>query len=102
MEVEVKEALRTLTDGNARVDTHQALWLRERLKVVDNKFKLLRTEISRLNASLADQKDRNDALLASLSIVKAENAELKTSVKSKAPPQRSGSTNKKKTTKKKK
>lgn len=96
MEVEVKEALRTLTDGNARVDPHQALWLRERLEVVDNKFKLLRTEISRLNGHLAEQKDANDALRATLEIVKAENTELKTTARSKAPPQRSASTNKKK------
>ena len=102
MEVEVKEALRTLTDGNARVDPHQALWLRDRLEIVDNKFKLLRTEISRLNASLAEQKDKNDALVATLDLLKAENAELKsatTKATAKAAPKK---TSKKKTTKKKK
>lgn len=102
MEVEVKEALRTLTDGNIRVDPHQYLGLREQLELVDNKFRLLRTEISRLNGTLAEQKDINDVLHATLKLVKAENAELKTTATTKPPPQVSDTAVKKKTTKKKK
>ena len=102
MEVEVEEALRTLTDGNARVDPHQALSLRDRLEMVDNKFKLLRTEIGRLNGHLAEQRDTNDALRPKLEIVDAENAELKTTAKSKVSSRKTEKPNKKKTTKKKK
>ena len=102
MEVEVKEALETLTNGDARVDPHQALWLRDRLEIVDNKFKLLRKEISRLNVSLAEQKDKNDALAANLEIIKAENAELKLLNVPKTAPKTPKKTTKKKTTKKKK
>jgi len=102
MEVEVKEALQTLVNGDARVDPHQVLWLRDRLEIVDNKFKLLRKEISRLNVSLAEQKDKNDALTAKLEIIKAENAELKLLNVPKTAPKTPKKTTKKKTTKKKK
>ena len=102
MEVEVKEALRTLTDGNIRVDAHQYLGLREQLELVDNKFRLLRTEINRLNGTLAEQRDINNALHAALTLARAENAELKTTATTKPTSPTSGNSVKKKTTKKKK
>ena len=62
MEVEVKNAMQALAHGQARLDSHQALTLEQMLGQVDVKFSMLRREISRLNADLADAKDANDAL----------------------------------------
>ena len=76
MEVEVKEALRTLTEGNAQMN--EVLGLQDRLRLVDEKFILLRREITRLNANLAEEKDKNGVLEAKLSMLLRESVELKT------------------------
>lgn len=78
MEVEVKEALRTLTEGNAQMNAHEVLGLQDRLRLVDEKFILLRREITRLNANLAEEKDKNGVLEAKLSMLLRESMELKT------------------------
>ena len=104
MEVEVRNAIETLSDGDARVDPHKALWLRERLEQVDGKFKLLRKEISSLNAQLAEQKDVSDALRAKLRVVEQENIGLNNALKQKASSTKKPATktpSKKKPTKKK-
>ena len=98
MEVEVKEALRALTQEDTRMTAHEVLGLQDRLRIVDEKFAQLRGEISRLNAVLAEEKSRSDVLREKLSAVLDENAELKTRKKA-APTKKPG---KKKTTKKKK
>ena len=92
MEVEVKEALRALTREDTRMTAHEVLGLQDSLRIVDEKFSQLRSEISRLNAVLAEEKSRSDVLREKLSAVLAKNAELKTEK----------NTPKKKTTKKKK
>lgn len=97
MEVEVKEALRTLTDGDTKMNANEVMSLRDRLFLVDEKFSLLRREITRLNAVLAEQKDKNDALQARLGILVEENNKLKSQAKPKA----TKKVVKKKTTKKK-
>jgi len=62
MEESVRNAVEALARGGARVDPHQVLTLQEQLAQVDRKFSDLRSEVSRLNAELADAKDANDAL----------------------------------------
>jgi len=62
MEESVRNAVESLARGNARLDPHQVLTLQEQLAQVDRKFSDLRSEVSRLNAALADAKDANDAL----------------------------------------
>ena len=98
MEVEVKEALRTLTQGDTQMNPHQVLGLQDRLRIVDEKFSLLRREVSRLNATLAEEKDKNDLLKAKLEVLEKQNAELKSKP---APKTAVKKTTKKKTTKKK-
>ena len=100
MEVEVKEALRTLTEGNTRLDPNQVLGLQDRLRLVDEKFSLLRREVTRLNSALADEKDKNDILKVKLDVLSKENSELKEASKKK--PKKTKTTAKKKTTTKKK
>jgi len=97
MEVEVKEALRTLTDGDTKMNANEVMSLRDRLFLVDEKFSLLRREITRLNAVLAEQKDKNDALQVRLGTLVEENNKLKSQAKPKA----TKKVVKKKTTKKK-
>ncbi len=98
MEVEVKEALKTLTDGDTRLDPNQVLGLQDRLRLVDEKFSLLRREITRLNALLAEEKDKNGTLQARIGILTEEI----TGLKKKPTPKPVKKTTKKKTTKKKK
>ena len=95
MEVEVKEALHALTQENTQMDAHQVLGLQDRLRIVDEKFSLMRREVSRLNAMLAEEKEKNNVLKGVVDTLTNENAELK----SKPAPKKS---TKKKTTKKKK
>jgi hypothetical protein len=72
MEVEVRNAMEALARGKESLDPRQALGLKDHLHNVDVKFDLLRKEISRLNALLADQKDRNDALKSMHDLTKKE------------------------------
>ena len=53
MEVEVKEGLRALTNEDTQMTAHQVLGLQDRLRIVDEKFSQLRTEITRLNSILS-------------------------------------------------
>jgi len=77
MEVEVKEAMRTLTGGETRMTPSEALGLQDRLRLVDEKFALLRKEITRINSLLGEEKDKSDALRAQLQFLKKENQDLK-------------------------
>ena len=103
MEVEVKEALHALTQENTQMDAHQVLGLQDRLRIVDEKFSLMRSEVSRLNAMLAEEKEKNNVLKGVVDTLTNENAELKSrpvpKAAAKAAPKK---TSKKKTTKKKK
>ena len=105
MEVEVKNAIQSLAHGNARLEPHQVLTLEQMLGEVDVKFSILRREISRLNADLADAKDANDALKESNRILSEKLDSLtKTSTKNTKPPKskkKKTNTKKKLTTKKK-
>ena len=98
MELEVQEALRTLTQGNSRLTPHEALSLQDRLRAVDEKFSLLRREISRLNAIVGEEKDKNGVLTAKITMLEAQVSDLK---KKPAPKTAAKKTTKKKTTKKK-
>lgn len=77
MEVEVKEALRTLSGGETRMTPSEALGLQDRLRLVDEKFALLRKEITRLNSLLGEERDKSDALKVQLQLMKKENQDLK-------------------------
>lgn len=98
MELEVQEALRTLTQGDTRLTPHEALSLQDRLRAVDEKFSLLRKEISRLNSVIGEEKDKNGVLTAKVTMLEAQVSELKKKPAPKAAPKK---TPKKKTTKKK-
>ena len=99
MEVEVKEALHALTQENTQMDAHQVLGLQDRLRIVDEKFSLMRSEVSRLNALLSEEKEKTSLLRELVDSLKRENGELKSKPSPKAAPKK---TSKKKTTKKKK
>ena len=98
MEIEVKEALRALTSGETQMSPHQVLSLQDRLRIVDEKFSLLRKEVSRLNAFLAEEKDKNDLLKAKVALLEKQSTEIKAKQSVKSAPKKSP---KKKTTKKK-
>jgi len=95
MEVEVKEALHALTNGDVRMTAHEVLGLQDRLRIVDEKFSQLRTEITRLNSILLEEREKSILLKSKVTSLTNENEELKKSLTSKSP-------TKKKTTKKKK
>jgi len=98
MEESIRGAMESLARGGARVDPHQVLTLQEQLAQVDRKFSDLRSEVSRLNALLADAKDANDALKEHNRILKEQVDKLsKTSTTSSKSPK----TKKKKSTTKK-
>ena len=103
MEVEVKEALRALTQEDTQMDAHQVLGLQDRLRIVDEKFSLMRREVSRLNAMIAEEREKNSVLKGVVDTLTIENSELKSKpvpkAVSKTTPKK---TAKKKTTKKKK
>ena len=77
MEVEVKEAMQTLSRGDTRMTPSEALDLQDRLRLVDEKFALLRKEITRINSLLGEEKDKSDALRVQLQFLKKENQDLK-------------------------
>ena len=105
MEVEVKNAMQALAHGQARLEPHQALTLEQMLGQVDVKFSMLRREISRLNADLADAKDANDALKEHNRVLAEKidslSKDLKNSSKSLKSKKKKTTTKKKLTTKKK-
>ena len=105
MEVEVKNAIQALAHGQARIDPHKALSLQQMLGEVDKRFSDLRSEISRLNADLADAKDANDALRESNRVLKSQVESLgktsATATKSPKSKKKKSTTKKKLTTKKK-
>ena len=86
MEESVRNAVESLARGGARVDAHQALTLQEQLAQVDRKFSDLRSEISRLNAELADAKDANDALREHNRVLISEVKSLKSTKNNKKKP----------------
>ena len=96
MEVEVKEALEALSRGDARMTPSEALGLQGRLRIVDEKFALLRREIGRLNSLLGEERDKIGILKAQLEVLKKENQDLK-----KRPKPAAKKAKKKTTTKKK-
>ena len=96
MEVEVKQALEALTGGDARMTPTEALGLRDRLRIVDEKFALLRREIGRLNSLIGDERDKVGALEAQLEVLKKENQDLKKSSKPAAKKAKKKTTTKKK------
>ena len=105
MEQSVRDAMESLAHGGARVDAHQALRLQDQLAQVDRKFSDLRSEVSRLNAELADAKDANDALKEHNRVLREQVDKLsKTSTTSPKSPKskKKKSTTKKKLTSKKK
>lgn len=77
MEVEVKEAMQTLSRADTRMTPSEALGLQDRLRLVDEKFALLRKEITRLNSLLGEERDKSDALKVQLQLMKKENQDLK-------------------------
>ena len=103
MEVEVKEALRALTQESTQMTAHQVLGLQDRLRIVDEKFSQLRTEITRLNSILSEEREKNGLLKERVNSLMREKAEIKSKQTSssvaKAPKK---SSSKKKSTKKKK
>lgn len=103
MQVEVKEALRALTNEDTQMTAHQVLGLQDRLRIVDEKFSQLRSEITRLNSMLLEEREKNTLLKDVVTSLTTENEELKTisAQKSDSNPS-SKSPNKKKTTNKKK
>lgn len=103
MQVEVKEALRALTNEDTQMTAHQVLGLQDRLRIVDEKFSQLRSEITRLNSMLLEEREKNTLLKDVVTSLTTENSELKTSSAQKSVSKPSSkSPNKKKTTKKKK
>ena len=103
MEVVIKNALQTLTGGDARLDPSKALGLQDRLMLVDEKFALLRKEISRLNMVIAEEKDKNSALEVKCQLLAKELVQAKESSSSKVTTDKKTPKKKakKKTTKKK-
>jgi len=103
MEVEVKEALRALTNEDTQMTAHQVLGLQDRLRIVDEKFSQLRTEITRLNSILSEEREKNGLLKEKVNSLMKEKAEVKskqTSIPAVKAPKKNSS--KKKSTKKKK
>lgn len=74
----------------------EALGLRDRLRIVDEKFALLRREIGRLNSLIGDERDKVGALEAQLEVLKKENQDLKKSSKPAAKKAKKKTTTKKK------
>lgn len=99
MEQSVRNAMESLAHGGARVEPHQVLRLQDQLAQVDRKFSDLRSEVSRLNADLADAKDANDALREHNRVLREQVDKL--SKTSTTPPKSSKKQKKKSTTKKK-
>ena len=62
MEQSVRNALQSLASGNEQLDPNQVMRLQDQLSQVDTLFTQLRSEVTRLNSLLAEQKDANDAL----------------------------------------
>tara|TARA_B100001123_G_scaffold380611_1_gene450321 strand:+ start:524 stop:850 length:327 start_codon:yes stop_codon:yes gene_type:complete len=102
MEQSVRNAMHSLASGTESLEPHKVLKLQEQLNQVDRLFSNLRSEVTRLNSLLAEQKDISDALRAQNIRLMDEVRDLRSSTKKSTTSTKSPKSKKKKTTTKKK